>query len=244
MISLLVVRISAVALTFTGLSRESATFQARSAFTGVGFTTSESESLVNHPVRRRVIMMLMLVGNAGVVTAVVSLLLSFTGTRDPNVLAIRLAALVGGGILLLLLSRIPWMSRGVHKLIEAALRKWTDIDVRDYAQLLKLQGEYGISELAVKQGDWLEGHTPDELHLDREDLSILGIEHADGAYQGAPALSARIVTGDRLIIYGRASQLSALDCRKPGEAGEQCHDQFCELYRQQLEEQERANSAA
>ncbi|WP_419175988.1 hypothetical protein [Desulfosediminicola sp.] len=46
--SILVTRIATVALTHTGLSRESARFQARSAFTGVGFTTNESEKVANH----------------------------------------------------------------------------------------------------------------------------------------------------------------------------------------------------
>ena len=49
LVSLLVTRVAAIALSVTGLSRESARFQARSAFTGVGFTTSEAESVVNHP---------------------------------------------------------------------------------------------------------------------------------------------------------------------------------------------------
>lgn len=42
-LSLLVTRIAAMALMLTGMSREAARFQARSAFTGVGFTTQEAE---------------------------------------------------------------------------------------------------------------------------------------------------------------------------------------------------------
>jgi Trk-type K+ transport system membrane component len=75
-LSILITRIATVALTHTGLSRESAKFQARSAFTGVGFTTSESEKVVSHPVRRRILLTLMLLGNAGIVTAVSSLIVS------------------------------------------------------------------------------------------------------------------------------------------------------------------------
>ena len=41
-VSILITRVAAVALTHTGLSKESSKFQARSAFTGVGFTTNES----------------------------------------------------------------------------------------------------------------------------------------------------------------------------------------------------------
>jgi Trk-type K+ transport system membrane component len=39
LLSLLITRIATIALSVTGLSRETARFQARSAFTGVGFTT-------------------------------------------------------------------------------------------------------------------------------------------------------------------------------------------------------------
>ncbi len=66
-LSLHVTRVATVALEHTGLARESARFQSRSAFTGVGFTTSEAESVVGHPVRRRIVMWLMMVGNVGIV---------------------------------------------------------------------------------------------------------------------------------------------------------------------------------
>jgi Trk K+ transport system NAD-binding subunit len=42
LVSLLVARVGTVALTLTGMSREAARFQARSAFFGVGFTTGEA----------------------------------------------------------------------------------------------------------------------------------------------------------------------------------------------------------
>ena len=66
--TLVITRIATVALMVTGLSREAARFQARSALTGVGFTTLESEKVTNHPVRRHIIMILMLTGNVGIVT--------------------------------------------------------------------------------------------------------------------------------------------------------------------------------
>lgn len=84
-VSLLVTRVATVALTFTGLSREHAKFQARSAWTGCGYTTSEAEDIVNHPVRRRIIMMLMFAGNAGVVATLGAMLASMvTITQSPN----------------------------------------------------------------------------------------------------------------------------------------------------------------
>lgn len=81
-ISLLLNRIATVALTFTGLSRDTARFQARSAFTGSGFTTSESELIAGHPVRRRIIFTLMFLGNAGLVTVIATLMTGFVNIED------------------------------------------------------------------------------------------------------------------------------------------------------------------
>lgn len=55
-ISLVITRIATLAFVLTGMSTEAARFQARSALTGTGFTTGESEAVVNHPVRRRIVM--------------------------------------------------------------------------------------------------------------------------------------------------------------------------------------------
>ena len=60
-----VARIATRAFMLTGLSKETARFQARSIITGTGFTTDEAEHIVNHPVRRRISLTLMLIGNAG-----------------------------------------------------------------------------------------------------------------------------------------------------------------------------------
>jgi len=54
LVSLLITRVATVAFTLTGLSRDVARFQARSALSGTGFTTSEAEAVVGHPVRRRI----------------------------------------------------------------------------------------------------------------------------------------------------------------------------------------------
>ncbi len=48
-LSVLITRIATIALQHTGLSKQSAAFQARSAYTGVGFTTSESEEMGSSP---------------------------------------------------------------------------------------------------------------------------------------------------------------------------------------------------
>src|SRR3954452_2364914 len=221
-ISIVITRIGAIALTHTGLSREVARFQARSAFLGVGFTTVEAEAVVNHPVRRRIVSALILLGNVGIVSAGASLVLSFTRATGQQAAA-RAAVLALGLLALVLLVRLPVVSRALSHVIDAALRRWTDLEVRDYEELLELAGDYGVMELLVEEGDWLAGHTLAELGLRDEGVVVLGLRRPGGDYVGAPGSLTVIRPGDTLTIYARSARLCELDERRPGAQGDRAH---------------------
>jgi len=227
-ISLLVVRIATVALTLTGISGDLARFQARSAFTGAGFTTGESEKVVGHPLRRRIIGILMLLGNAGIVTAVSSLILSFSGLREAEgftgSLWFRMTMLIAGLSALLLIAQSKWVDRWMSRVIRKALNKWTTLDVRDYAGLLHLAGDYAVVELNVKEDDWLAGNKLKDLGLNREGILVLGIERAGGHnYIGAPRGDTAVEPGDTVALYGRQQALASLDERRRGSEGGRKH---------------------
>ncbi|MFP4323953.1 MAG: potassium transporter TrkA, partial [Anaerolineales bacterium] len=95
-VSLIATRIATIALTLTGLSYDAAYFQALSAFSGVGYTTGESEDIVKHPVRRRIIAVVILIGNIGLVTAVASLLLTFVDAGDLRDELLRAGLILAG----------------------------------------------------------------------------------------------------------------------------------------------------
>ncbi len=78
-VSLLVTRVGAVAFRLTGMSNGAACFQARSAHTGAGFTTNESEQILMHPVRSRIVGVLLLLGNIALIAASGTLILSLVG---------------------------------------------------------------------------------------------------------------------------------------------------------------------
>jgi len=207
-VSLVITRVGTAALVHTGLSREVAKFQARSAFFGVGFTTSEAESVVNHPVRRRIVLWLVLLGNAGIVTVLASIVLS--ASSDRGITAPRLAVLAAGLALLALVAR----SRVLERLIDRALNRWSDLDVRDYADLLELSGDYAVAELAVDPGDWLADKTLGELELRDEGVVVLGITRADGEWIGAADGDTELHAGDVLIVYGREERVAEIDARQ------------------------------
>jgi TrkA-C domain len=221
-ISLLVIRVATVILTATGMSRQAARFQARSAFTGAGFTTGESERVVNHPLRRKVIASLMLLGNAGIVASVSSLILGFSG-RTFGSTWWRLCELVAGLLALLIISRSRRIDRWLNAVIARLLHRYTDLPDRDLSGLLQLTGPYAVSELAIGPDDWAAGRSLAELGLRDEGIVILGLTRADGRYLGAPTGATWVEAGDILIIYGRGELLRALDRRPAGAAGDASH---------------------
>lgn len=85
--SWLAIKVATTALMMTGLSFDTASFQSYSAFFGVGFTTKEAELVVNHPVRRRIIRDLILIGNIGLTSALATMVATFVqGDNVLNVL--------------------------------------------------------------------------------------------------------------------------------------------------------------
>ncbi|MDP8942602.1 MAG: TrkA C-terminal domain-containing protein [Actinomycetota bacterium] len=223
LVSLLITRVATVALTLTGLSRESARFQARSALSGVGFTTSEAEGVVNHPVRRRVVMVLMLLGSAGIVTVVGTLFLSFANA-DAGQRGERVAVLIAGLVALWLFARSAWVDRRLSALIARVLGRLTDLDARDYAALLRLSAEYAVLEMAVRDGDWVAHRTLRELELREEGIVVLGVSRPDGTYVGAPGFDTTVRPGETLVLYGRSRRLAELDRRPAGPEGDDMHE--------------------
>lgn len=222
LVSLLVTRIAAIALTVTGMSREAARFQARSAFSGAGFTTSESESVVSHPVRRRIVGTLILLGNAGLVTAVATLMLSFTNAGTEAGLR-RLLVIVAGMAVVVVAARSRWADRWLSPLVERILRQRTDLDARDYASLLHVGGDWRVVELEVTDRGWLDEMNLRDLDLVHEGVLVLGIERSDGRYLGAPTGEDVFHAGDVVLLYGRTDTLRRLDQRRRGAGGELDH---------------------
>ncbi len=228
-LSIVITRVATVMLTATGLSRDIARFQARSAFSGAGFTTNESESVVNHPVRRRIVLQLMLLGAAGVVTSLTSLLLSFTDATGQQT-ANRLIVLVGGLVGLWLLANSRLVDRLLTRITEWALRRFTSLNVRDYDKLLHISDDFTVAEIEPDDDSWLIGRTLAELRLREEGVMVLGLYRKDGSYLGIPISTTTILTGDRLVVYGEDQAIPQLSERTTGPDGDRAHDRAVEAY--------------
>jgi len=222
-LSLLVTRIAAMALMFTGLSQEVARFQARSAFSGVGFTTTESELITNHPVRRKIIMILMLLGNIGIATVVATVMVSLLTTAGSKNWLQNILLFIACLSLLWFLASSHFVERNLNLIIAWGLKKWTRLEVQDYVAILHLQNEFAVWEMNVESHDWLADKTLLEAGLSREGVLILGIQRKKGFYIGAPQGISRINPGDILVMYGPLPRLQELDRRQSGAEGDLAH---------------------
>ncbi len=243
-LSILITRIAAIALVHTGVSRELARFQARSAFTGAGFTTEESENMVNHPVRRRIIMWLMFLGNAGIVTGITSLILTFVGRDQDASMWLKVGAIAAGLALLWFVSLSEWVDRHLSNVVSSLLDRYTELQVRDYASLMHLTDEYRLVDMLLEDDDWVVGRKLRNARLRDEGIVVLAIERRNKTFLGTPHGDTELKEGDRLIVYGRVEALKRLDERRKGFSGEVSHEQAIAEQDRVLEEEDRRDETA
>lgn len=237
-LSLLIVRVGSVALRMTGLSPDVASFQAASAFSGAGYTTEEAEQVVARPERRRIVKALIRLGSVGLASVIATLVLSFTDPGSNNLHS--LASIVVGVSLIVLVARSRWLNRLITPLIERSLSRATDLEIKDYTQVLGLEREYRVAEIDVEAGDWLANERLRELDLFAEGVLVLGIRRR-GEYAGAPGPETEIHPGDTVVLYGKEDLLRELSERVTGD--DQAHRDAVEAHERRLEEQARRTGA-
>ncbi len=225
-LSVLITKIAAIALANTGLSSQVARFQARSAYTGSGFSTAESEKIMNHPVRRKIIYSLMLMGNAGIVTVMSSLVLTFVLPDSTSSKFYALLIVIVGISTIWWGLKSKWADKGLSKIINKMLHRYTDIEVQDYAALLHFKDNYKISEKQVNSNDWMANKSLKELRLRDEGITVLGVDRNHEEYFGSPGASFIIKPEDVITIYGKADVIKNIYERKRDFSGEREHVDF------------------
>ncbi len=207
-ISVFVVKIATVALKMTGLDEKRAYFQALSAFTGTGFTTRDSELVVENDIRRKIIIFLMILGNAGLITVITTLVVSF-GRGNITPLLINVAIVL---LLIFILFKILG-HRGVTKFlnakIESKLAKRPPFQKRPVEEVLRIAKNYGIAEVSIKNNCQDLGKTLSESSFRENDILILAIDRKSGVIP-TPKASDRILLDDTLICYGKLSNIEKI----------------------------------
>lgn len=214
-ISVFIVKIGSVALNLTGLDDKRSFFQALSAFTGTGFTTRDSELVVNNDIRRKIIIFLMILGNAGFITVITTLILSFQkGGITPvliNVVVILLAIL-----LIIRVSLHKGITRKLTKKIQQKLIKSPTFTKRPVEEILRLAEGYGIAEVTLDEKCGDIGKTLFDSSFRQKDILIIAIERDSGVIP-APHASDKLLVGDTLICYGKLHNIEKITAEAENE---------------------------
>jgi len=210
--SVFVVRVASVALRLTGLTDDASRFQAFSAFTGTGFTTSEAEAIVNYPVRRRIVSMLMIVGNLGFVTVLATLVVSLVNTEgEMDAVFVQLTWLTGGLMVLWVVMLNRTADRAMCNVIGRILKRTTLLGKRRFRRILQLTDGYSVCEHPIakelsRRAPWLDCE-----NLDGLDLKIIGIRSADGDFCFDLESKASLGLGDSFVMVGSDDEHEKLE---------------------------------
>lgn len=208
LVSFIVVRIGGFALQLTGIEPDVARFQALSAFSGTGFTTREAERVVGNRTRRRIVTILIILGNAGMVTVIATLVASFTQVSGYAWFFIRLAIIIAGifGLYQLIIRsnfgrRIPaWLQRPVMNRIlkEAPAAE----------EIFHVEKDWAISLVMIKGSSNIIGLSVTDITAE-EDIEVLAIDRA-GTYLTRPNWDEKIAEGDRLLVYANRKSVKRI----------------------------------
>jgi hypothetical protein len=208
LVSFIIVRIGGFALQLTGIEPDVARFQALSAFSGTGFTTREAERVVGHRTRRRIVTILIILGNAGTVTVIATLVASFTQVSGYVWFFIRLAVIIGGifGLYQLIIRSnvgqrfIDWLQR---PFVNRILRGAPAIE-----EIFHLEKDWAINLVMIKRNSKTIGMSVADITAEGE-IEILGIDRA-GTYLTKPVREEKIAEGDRLLVYGNKKSVKQM----------------------------------
>jgi len=160
LVNMLVMRGGAVALKLTGLSWDVASFQAQSAFTGAGFTTSESEHLISHPARRKIVGLMMSLGSIGVGSALVTVVVTLTTAGED--LQQRTWLMLGSLLGLSIAVRTKFIDRLFIPVVTRLLLRSRTLRIHDYEELLRMDKGFSVAQLTVEEDSWLTGGPLDQ----------------------------------------------------------------------------------
>jgi hypothetical protein len=208
LVSFIIVRIGGFALQLTGIEPDIARFQALSAFSGTGFTTREAERVVGNKTRRRIVTILIILGNAGTVTVIATLVASFTQVSGYMWFFIRLAIIIGGifGLYQLIIRSnvgqqfLDWLQKPI---LNRILRRVPSVE-----EILHVEKDWAISLVMMKGSSKSIGLSVADITA-RGDIEILSIDRG-GNYLTRPNWDEKIMEEDRLLVYANRKSVKQI----------------------------------
>ena len=194
-----------IAFESTGMERNKARFQALSAITGTGFTTSEAESVVNHPKRRKIATRLMFFGTTGLIGFIIAIILFVrAGLEAPS--PFYIIGIVITVVTIVLLIKLGAINRVTTSIVRL-MRKPSSTPYVAIEEIIHQTGHYGVMRMAVGEQIAKTGLTLKDTDLKQREITILAIERKDTVIP-FPSDDEVIHSGDYLLCYGKVLDMT------------------------------------
>ncbi len=192
-----------------GMGQKPATFEARSALTGTGYTTTQSDAVVHDAPSRDAASMLFLVGYIGPPAILGLLGVSFVvpSAKDP---ALRATVLVGFLLLFFVLNLFGILSRIGRRPARFVARRLFRAHISSPWVVF---GDQAVAGLVIAPSSPLVGRRLDQEPFGDPDITLLGVQRlVDGDLQTIPAaaVGGSAQAEDTLVCYGPATRLAEL----------------------------------
>ena len=178
-----------------------------------GFTTIESELVVNHPVRRRIIRDLIIIGNIGIMSVLGTVVVTagkLDFANDPTTSWIKISIIVGGLLSLWGISKTPIPTWIIDRSVSRMLDNSEMLHSLDYDELLRVHSGFVIEEFHIHADNPIVGRMIKDIKPRDSGINVLGIARLGGNYIGTPRGSTVFEIDDVLILYGEHSALEEL----------------------------------
>lgn len=211
LIFLILVEILCILFKLTGLTDEKARFQVISLITSTGFTTKESELIVNHKTRRRLAQYVMILGYIGMAT-----IISFIAQIIRDVLLKSFSAFDIVICIIVLMAlfyflKHPKIGQYLDSFIEKIIIKNQNKSMakRTFWTLVKRKHGYGIYNIFIDESSFLVGRSILESNLRENEIQILNIDKGS-EFISFPRAEYVIEISDNLTVYGKIENITKI----------------------------------
>lgn len=205
---MLMIQIFTVLFRITGLTKEKARFQVISLLTNSGFSTSESELIMNHNTRRKVAKITMIIGNIFnvlIVSLLINILFNIKLDNEAESIKLLIIAIVCF-VVILIVVRLPICRRTTERLIEKVATKINNKKHKENVITeLDKYGNNAIIEVSLSLiPRILENKNIEESKLkSKYNINILLIQRNQRVID--VKRDTIVEVGDRLVLFGKES---------------------------------------
>lgn len=207
---LMVVEILTIAFEMTGVPSEKAKYQVITMLT-TGYSTKESEIIVQHPVRRKLALFAMIftyISNVTLFSIIVNL------TRS-----VITRSLIAKSLIVLLTLLVFVKNRMI---LEGKLRKefikhrWFSVNKTNVYYLLSKNNGYGLYNLYIDRMFKFVGETIKESPLKEMGIQVLNIDKGNKIIE-FPEADYKMELGDNLLVYCKLNTIKKCFIKKEGD---------------------------